>query len=124
MHNQHKFRGRFNPMFAQAHRAPVSIYKTDTTYELLVFAPGRMKENFQVSVKGDELIIHYKPTIDTSDLDWIQKEYSRGGFERRFVLQTKFDTENIVAKYEDGVLNITLHLIAGAEKEEREIKVA
>ncbi len=28
-------------------RASVNIYKTDNSYEMLVFAPGRIKEHFQ-----------------------------------------------------------------------------
>jgi HSP20 family protein len=33
-------------------RAAVSVYKTEKSYEMLVFAPGRVKENFHLGVKG------------------------------------------------------------------------
>ena len=42
-------------------RASVNIYKTENSYEMLVFAPGRIKENFSLSVNGNELIITYTP---------------------------------------------------------------
>ena len=33
-------------------RAAVNIFKTDNSYEMLVFAPGRIRENFNLDVKG------------------------------------------------------------------------
>ena len=104
-------------------KAPVSIYKTESTYELLVFAPGRTKENFKVNVKGNEIIVSYTPTEDTSSLEWIRKEYSRGGFERSFLVEDAVDTGNIAAKYEDGVLKLTLPLKPGTEPTKHEIEV-
>ncbi len=113
----------FNPYMAAMKKAPVSIYKTESTYELLVFAPGRAKENFKVAVKGSEIIVSYTPAEDTSTLDWIRKEYSRGGFERSFQVEDTIDTENIAARYEDGVLKISLPLKPGAEPIKQEITV-
>ena len=42
-------------------RATVNIHKTDSSYEMLVFAPGRIKENFHIDVKGNELTVSYTP---------------------------------------------------------------
>ena len=36
-------------------RAAVNIYKTANSYELLVFAPGRIKEHFHLGVNRNEL---------------------------------------------------------------------
>jgi hypothetical protein len=33
-------------------RAAVNIYKTENSYEMLVFAPGRIKEHFSIDVNG------------------------------------------------------------------------
>jgi HSP20 family protein len=44
-------------------RAAVNIYKTDSSYEMLVFAPGRIKENFHIDVKGNELTVSYTPPM-------------------------------------------------------------
>ncbi len=113
----------FHQHFAQMHRAPVSVYKTENTYEILVFAPGRNKENFSVKVTGDELTIGYQPTDDTSNIEWIRKEYSRGGFERSFQLDSTIETENIAAKYEDGVLKVSLTIKPGSEPASQDVKV-
>jgi HSP20 family protein len=106
-----------------SHRAPVSIYKTDKSYELMVFAPGRVKENFRVQMKGDTLTISYHPAEDTSTLDWVRKEYSRGGFERSFIVDSSMDAEHISAAYINGVLTVSLPVLQNGEHTERGVKV-
>jgi HSP20 family protein len=105
-------------------RAAVNIYKTETSFEMLVFAPGRIKENFSLGVKGNELTISYTPPEGFPRPDWILREYSRGGFERTFTLDDSVDTQNISAKYVDGVLQVSLPIIAGKESANQEIKVS
>ncbi|MEO8403367.1 MAG: Hsp20/alpha crystallin family protein [Chitinophagaceae bacterium] len=96
-------------------RAAVNIYKTDTSLELLVFAPGRIKENFTLGVKGSELTITYTPPEGFPKFDWVQREYSRGGFIRSFTLDDGIDADKISAKYADGVLQVSLPFIPGKE---------
>ncbi len=105
-------------------RAAVNIYKTETSFEMLVFAPGRIKENFSLGVKGNELTISYTPPEGFPRPDWVLREYSRGGFERTFTLDDSVDTQNISAKYVDGVLQVSLPIVAGKESASQEIKVS
>jgi HSP20 family protein len=104
-------------------RAAVNVYKTDTSFEMLVFAPGRIKENFSLNVKGNELSIIYTPPEGFPKFDWVLREYSRGGFVRTFTLDDSVDTSNITAKYIDGVLQVSLPVVAGKETTNQEIKV-
>ena len=105
-------------------RAAVNVYKTDNSFEMLVFAPGRIKENFNLGVKGRELTISYTPPEGFPRFEWVQREYSRGGFERTFTLDESIDLSNITAKYEDGVLLVSLPVIPGKETTNQEIKVS
>lgn len=105
-------------------RAAVNIYKTESSFEMLVFAPGRIKEHFNLGVKGNELTITYTPPEGFQRPDWISREYSRGGFVRTFTLDDSIDTKNISAKYVDGVLEVSLPIIAGKESTSQEIKVS
>lgn len=89
----------------------------------MLFAPGREKENFQVQLKGDELIITYKPTIDTSNLEWVRMEYSRGGFERSFMMDQTMDASALEARYENGVLIISIPFKPGNDAASQEVKV-
>jgi len=104
-------------------RAAVNIYKTDSSYELLVFAPGRIKEHFHLDVNGNDLTVSYTPPEGFPRPEWVLREYSRGGFKRSFALDESIDTANISAKYADGVLQVTLPVIAGKEATKKEIVV-
>jgi HSP20 family protein len=105
-------------------RAAVNIYRTESSYEMLVFAPGRIKEHFHLDVKGNELTISYTPPEGFPRPDWIMREYSRGGFERTFPLDETIDKGNITAKYVDGVLQVSLPVIPGKELQQQEIRVS
>ena len=104
-------------------RAAVNIYKTDNSYELLVFAPGRIKEHFHLDMNGKELTVSYLPPEGFPRPEWILREYSRGGFKRTFTLNESIDTQNITAKYADGVLQVSLPVIKGQENEKKEILI-
>ena len=109
--------------FRTMQRAAVNIFKTDSSFEMLVFAPGRIRENFHLDVKGSRLTVSYLPPDGFPRPDWILREYSRGGFERTFDLDESIDATNITAKYVDGVLQVSLPLIAGKQPEKREIEI-
>jgi HSP20 family protein len=105
-------------------RAAVNIFKTDNSYEMLVFAPGRIREHFKLDLKGHELTISYTPPEGFPKQEWIRREYSRGGFERTFTLDESIDAANITAKYVDGVLQVSLPVIPGKEAVKHEINIS
>jgi HSP20 family protein len=105
-------------------RAAVNIYRTDRSLEMLVFAPGRIKEHFHLEVKGRELIISYVPPEGFPSVDWVHREYSRGGFVRSLTLEESVDPGQITAKYSDGVLQVSLPLLVEKEAPGIEIPVA
>ncbi len=120
----HFERGRRNYAFMQSHfRAPVNVYKTESSYELMVFAPGRVKENFSLKTKGTELTVSYIPPEGLPHPEFIKKEYSRGGFERTFTIDESINVNNIKANYADGVMQISLPIIPGKETLQQEIPV-
>lgn len=104
-------------------RAAVNVYKTETSYEMLLFAPGRIKEHFHLDVKGDRLTVSYSPPEGFPRPDWVVREYSRGGFERTFALDESVDTQNITAKYVDGVLQVTMPIVPGKATAKQEIVI-
>lgn len=104
-------------------RAPVNIYKTETSFEMLVFAPGRIKEHFKLNLEGKELIVSYSPPEGFPRPDWVRREYSRGGFERSFVIDNTIEASAITAKYEDGVLHISLPIVKDAVERKTDISI-
>lgn len=116
---------RQRPLFIRSmQRAAVNVYKTGTSYEMLVFAPGRIKEHFKIELKGNELTISYTPPEGFPRPDWILREYSRGGFIRTFTLNEAIDASKISAKYVDGVLQVSLPLIPGKENSTTEVPIS
>jgi HSP20 family protein len=105
-------------------RAAVNIYKTENSFEMLVFAPGRIRENFHLNVKGNELTVSYLPPEGFARPEWVVREYSRGAFERSFTLDETVDASKITAKYADGVLQVSLPIIPGKETSNQEIPVS
>ena len=120
-----RYGSRQRPLFIRSmQRAAVNIYKTDSSYELLVFAPGRIKEHFKIEMEGSELKISYTPPEGFPRPDWVLREYSRGGFLRTFTLNEAIDSANITARYVDGVLHVSLPLIQGKETAKQEIQIS
>jgi len=119
-----RYGSRQRPMLIRSmQRAAVNIYKTESSFEMLVFAPGRIKEHFKIDVEGKELKVSYTPPEGFPRPDWVLREYSRGGFVRAFTLDETIDAANITAKYVDGVLQVSLPLIPGKEATKKEIVI-
>ena len=91
---------------------------------MLVFAPGRIKEYFRVDVAGTELKVSYTPPEGFPRPDWVLREYSRGGFTRVFTLDETIDATRITARYEDGVLYVSLPLVAGKEVTKKQVVIS
>lgn len=104
-------------------RAAVNIYKTANSYEMLVFAPGRIREHFQLDMNGNELNVSYTPPEGFPRPEWVLREYSRGGFKRSFTLDESIDKNAITAKYADGVLQVSLPLLAEKQSQKKEIVI-
>jgi HSP20 family protein len=116
--------GNRNPLLIRSmQRAAVNIYKTENSFEMLVFAPGRIREHFHLDVNGNELTVSYSPPEGFSRPEWVLREYSRGGFRRVFTLDESIDTKAITAKYAEGVLEVSLPVIAGKEALKKEIVI-
>jgi HSP20 family protein len=86
----------------------VNVEETDNAFNLQVFAPGLVKENFSVSVHNDVLYIAYKDLQDVPKGKFTLKEYDPKEFERSFSLNGKVDVERISVSYGEGILRVTL----------------
>jgi len=104
---------------------PVNVREHDDKYELFVYAPGLVKEAFQIAVADGVLIIktdlHKEEEKDNQF--WRRQEFSPGGFKRRFELPEGTDSTNIGATYENGVLLITLPKLEDFHIQRRKVEV-
>jgi HSP20 family protein len=89
---------------------PVNIHDHKDHYAIEVAAPGRDKSDFKVQVDRNLLVISQdkKEQSETTEGRNVRKEFSLKSFKRSFTLDEKIDVEGIVAKYENGILKLTL----------------
>lgn len=89
---------------------PVNIKETGDAFILDVVAPGMEKSDFKVNVENNMLTIsaERKSEVKNETEKMIKKEFSFRSFSRSFKLDDAIDSSNINAKYEQGVLNISL----------------
>ena len=89
---------------------PVNIFDSKDNYSVELSAPGYEKNDFKVQVEKNVLTVSVekKETVENTDGRQVRKEFSLRGFKRSFNLDEKIDVNNIVAKYDNGVLKLTL----------------
>ena len=89
----------------------VNVKEDDDRYEIEVAVPGMKKEDFKVKVENNQLTIssEHKDEKKEEDKDYSRKEFSYQSFQRSFTLpEGHILTEQISAKYNDGILHIEL----------------
>ncbi len=88
----------------------VNITEQKDEYIVSLAAPGLKKEDFNISMDGNMLTISSEKEENKEEKDkkFNRKEYSYSSFSRSFTLPEEINKEKIEAKYEDGVLKISL----------------
>ena len=89
---------------------PVNIVEKTDAYQLEVSAPGWQKESFNLKLDANVLTISAEKKEEAKDetAKVVRKEFTNKSFKRSFTLDEKIDAANISAKYENGVLQVTL----------------
>ena len=120
----------FNGINTSPHRnpAPVNIQETDKTYELELAAPGLKKQDFRVNLDGDTLTISAEHAEAGSEENkpsenWLRKEFKKGQFLRSFTLDDTLDAGKISARYEDGILYLSIPKKEHAQKVNRTVEI-
>ncbi len=87
-----------------------NVTETPQSYQLDLNVPGRNREDFRINIDKDLLTISFekKEEQKTEGVNAIRREFSFNSFKRSFSLDEKIDTDNIQAKYENGILKIEL----------------
>jgi len=88
----------------------VNITEEKNQYLLSLAAPGLKKDDFRINIDSNVLTIssEKEESSEEKDKKFSRKEYSYSSFSRSFTLQEEINQEKIDAKYEDGVLKISL----------------
>ena len=99
-------------VFLNSHiRIPsVNITENKNEYTVSLAAPGMKKDDFKVDLDGNMLTISCEKdeSKEEKDKKFTRKEYSYTSFSRSFTLPDEVNSDKIDAKYEDGLLKISL----------------
>src|SRR5690349_17253077 len=88
----------------------VDILENETAYEINVAVPGLAKEDFKIDLNDNFLTISgerkFSKEKKENNLHVVETQY--GNFSRSFSLPENVDASKIAAKYNNGILEITV----------------
>ena len=108
------FWGRKNPLYGKNAKRMMKtdIRETDGSYELDVDLPGFKKDEIQASLENGYLTISAAKGLDKDDKDkegkYIRQERYAGAMSRSFYVGNEVTQDEIKAKYEDGILKLSI----------------
>ena len=99
-----------NRFWATVRIPSVNITENKDEYNVSLAVPGMKKEDFKIDVNGNMLTISCEKdeTKEEKDKKYTRKEYSYSSFSRTFTLPEEVNREKIDARYEDGLLKLSL----------------
>lgn len=109
----------FGNFFADEGQVPVNsslpameAYRKDGNYIVRLDLPGVDPKEVDISVVEDTLVIkgERKRTREVTDRDYHYREAGYGRFQRSLTLPRGVDRDKITARYENGVLEISMSL--------------
>lgn len=88
----------------------VNIAENKDHYLVSLAVPGMKKEDFKIDMDGNMLTIssEKEETREEKEAKFTRKEYNYSSFSRSFTIPDDVNSEKIEARYEDGVLKMTL----------------
>ncbi len=89
----------------------VNIKESDEEFEVEVAAPGFTKKDFKIELNHDQLTVSSEKENENEAKEGQQfslREFSYQSFSRTFTLPNTADSDKIEAKYENGILRITI----------------
>lgn len=104
----------------------VNVAEKDNEYCIDLAVPGYKKEDFKIKVNNDMLTISAEAKTESKEekKEYTRKEYSYSSFSRSFQLPDNVKDDQISAKYEDGMLKLSLPKTAANVTASKEIRIS
>jgi HSP20 family protein len=107
----------------ETHAPAVDTVENENAVELIADLPGLKESEIEIKVERNVLTIRGERKAPVADeKSTVSSERPHGVFERSFTLGERLDAEKISARYEAGVLHVTLQ--KKPEEQPRRIQVA
>ena len=104
----------------------VDIIEAEKELKINVELPGLKREDVKLVVENGLLSIsgkREKETENKDELNILRSEIYQGSFNRSFRLSEEYDSENIKAEFENGILSVTIGKKKEEEPKERVIEI-
>ena len=107
------------------HFPPANIIEKADQYQIELSAPGMDKADFNVKLDDKILTISAEKKAETTGGTdkMIRREFSYKSFKRSFTVDDKIDVTNVSAKYENGILTLSLPKKDEVKNGLKEIKI-
>ena len=108
------FFGGKNPLYGKhvKNMMKTDIRETDEGYELDIDLPGFKKDEIQAELKNGYLTVSAAKGLDKDEQnkkgEYIRRERYAGSMSRSFYVGEHLNEEDIKAKYEDGILKLSV----------------
>jgi len=104
---------------------PVDLLETDAAYILEADLPGMTKEDISVTVQEDRITLKgtRKREEKSEGKGYRRFERAEGAFERSFRISGGIDAAGVHAKFENGVLTVTLPKPEEAKPKQIDVQV-
>ena len=118
-----EFWGKKNPLYGKhaQNMMKTDIRETDGSYELDVDLPGFKKDEIQVQLKDGYLVLSAAKGLDKDEKDkednYIRRERYAGTLSRSFYVGDGVKNDEVHAKFENGVLKLSIPKKAAQEIE-------
>ena len=108
------FFGKKNPLYGKhaKNMMKTDVKETDNSYEVDIDLPGFKKDEINAKLENGYLTISAAKGLDKDEKDkkgkYIRKERYAGAMSRSFYVGEGVTQDEIKAKYEDGILKLTV----------------
>lgn len=101
----------------------VDLVENESEFRLVAELPGLAKEDVKIALTDNVLTLRgeKKAQVDEKQDNWHHVERAYGSFERSFTLSNAVDASKVKAKFDNGVLTVTLP--KSEDKRPREIRI-
>ena len=101
---------------------PANVIKEENKYLLSIALPGVNKKDVAISIVKNKLTLKSDIEDVNTDIKYRLREFNYAKFERSFTLSDDADIDNISAKFEKGILTISIPTLKEAGPTEIKIK--
>lgn len=94
----------------QLKRPAANVSESDAAFEIELALPGFDKKDLKIALEKNRLTLSAEPTTSENKeaKNYTFREFNSTTFSRQFVIPRSIDRKNIEAKYDNGILFVTL----------------